>query len=277
MSSPNNDNNITISHSQEEENNKKKKKNKMKENKKIMKDKLHKDELSEALIKSIKTNKWFYFTLFVCFSMFKIQDFMVTSNSSSFAGLVFSFIFIMLFGHIVHRLSHNIDFTQVYHNHKKGNMNTHVDFILTKVCAFLDFHRITHHDSDVNKKPINIFYEFMNNFLTQGGILILFVWFCNHCIDMRIVLLWALMYATAHNINYVIIKPSIHRDHHLHENTNYGLDVADILFDTKYDLNDIEDHNHISINLIIITLIILFFNAASWLFMAIKRHFSVLF
>jgi hypothetical protein len=278
MSSSNNVNNITFSQSQKKEKIKKhknKENKENKENKKKMKEKLHKDELSAAFIKSIKTNKWFYFTLFICFSMFKFQDFIVSSKPSSYTGFVFSFIFILLFGHIMHRLSHNIDFTQVYNHHKKGNMNAQVDSVLIKVCDFLDFHRKTHHDSSINKKPINIFYEFINNFITQGGGLVLFSWFCNRCIDMRIILLWALMYATAHNINYMIMKPSVHRDHHLHEDTNYGLDVADIIFDTKYDLNDIENYNHISINLIVITLIIIFFNTASWLFMVIKQRFLV--
>ena len=76
---------------------------------------------------------------------------------------------------------------------------------------------------------------------------------------MRVILLWALMYATAHNINYLFLKPTVHRDHHLHEDTNYGLDIADIIFDTKYDLTDIEDYNHISINLIVITAIMVYF------------------
>ena len=225
------------------------------EDNEIIKNKQHKDVLYSAFTKSIKTNKWFYFTIFLCFYIFKLQDNFSQSKPSSYIGLSFSFIFIMLFGHIVHRMSHNIHFTQVYHNHKKGNMNKHVDSVLTNVCNFLDFHRTTHHDSDVNKKIINICYEFINNFLTQGGILIIFIWFCNKYIDMRVIFLWALMYATAHNINYMLIKPTVHRDHHLHEDTNYGLDIADIIFDTKYDLNDIEDYNHISINLIVITAI----------------------
>lgn len=247
----------------------------------------HKDALNVAFIKSITTNKWFYFTLFICFSIFKLQDLLVLSSesssqplsmsSSSYTGLIFSFIFILIFGHITHRLSHNMNFTQVYHKHKKDNINEHVDSILIKLCTFLDFHRTTHHDTSINKNPINIFNEFINNFLTQGGILIIFVWFCNHCIDMRIILLWALMYASAHNINYMFLKPTVHRDHHLHEDTNYGLDIADIIFDTKYDLNDIEDHNHISINLIIITLIITSFNTMSSLFRVIKQKLLVLF
>lgn len=231
----------------------------------------HKSVLHKAFIKSLTTNKWFYLTLLICFFMFKLQDVIsFDKTSSSYSGLIFSFIFILLFGHITHRLSHNIHFTQVYDNHKKGNMNKHVDTILTNVCKFLDFHRITHHDSDVNKKIVNIVYEFINNFLTQGGLLIIFIWFCNRYIDMRVILLWALMYASVHNINYTLIKPTVHRDHHLHEDTNYGLDIADIIFDTKYDLNDIEDYNHISINLIIITFIIIFFKTLSWLFVLIK-------
>lgn len=134
-------------------------------------------------------------------------------------------------------------------------MNGYIDSILTSVFRFMDFHSVTHHDSSINKQPANVCYEFMNNFFTQGGGLVLFVWFCNRCIDMRVILLWALMYATAHNINYLFLKPTVHRDHHLHEDTNYGLDIADIIFDTKYDLTDIEDYNHISINLIVITAI----------------------
>ena len=237
----------------------------------------HKDQLSIAFKNSITKNKWFYITLFVCFSIFKFQDIISSNQSTSYFTFAFSFIFILIFGHIIHRLSHNVNFTEVYNTHKKENINSHIDCILIKICNLLDFHRTTHHDSDVNKKPINIFYEFMNNFLTQGGILVLFIWFCNHCIDMRVILLWALMYATAHNLNYMFLKPTVHRDHHLHEDTNYGLDITDIIFDTKYDLNDIEDHNHISINLIIITLIITSFNTMSALFLAIKQRFSVLF
>lgn len=241
----------------------------------FIKEKQHKDELNAAFIKSIKLNKWFYFSLFVCFSIFKFQDFILSSKSSSYTGFVFSFLFILILGHLVHRLSHNINFTQVYDNHKKNNMNPYIDSILSNVCTFLDFHRTTHHNSDINKITINIFYEFINNFLTQGGILIIFIWFCNRYIDMRVVLLWALMYATAHNINYMIIKPTVHRDHHLHDDTNYGLDIADIIFDTKFNIHDIEDHNHISINLIVITLIIILFDTASLFFTKVKQHFLV--
>jgi len=94
--------------------------------------------------------------------------------------------------------------------------------------------------------------------MMQGGSLVILVWLYNNFIDSRVVLLWALMYASAHNINYLFIKPSVHRDHHINDHTNFGLDIADIIFDTKYDLNDIESHNHIGINLLIITMIMIY-------------------
>ena len=162
-------------------------------------------------------------------------------------------------GHIAHRISHNVNFTDAYNKYKKNNVNPRIDNILLKFCRFLDFHAITHHDTTINKQTENILYEFFNNVITQGGAIIIFVKLVNYFIDFRVVMLWALMYATTHNINYLFTKPSTHRDHHFHDDTNYGIDIADILFDTKHDLDDIETHNHVSINLIIITLVIIYF------------------
>ena len=76
---------------------------------------------------------------------------------------------------------------------------------------------------------------------------------------MRIVIIWAFLYATVHNINFSFTKPTTHRDHHLNCHTNYGLDVYDILFGTKYDWNDLENYNHAAINMIIITAITYYF------------------
>ena len=74
--------------------------------------------------------------------------------------------------------------------------------------------------------------------------------------DIRVILLWAFMYATIHNINYLYIKPSTHQGHHLNSHTNYGIDYMDIILNTKSDFNDIETHNHAAINLLVITYII---------------------
>jgi len=216
---------------------------------------LHKDKLNSAFKESIKVNKWFYLSLGLCFYMFKQSN----PDNTSYIILVISYIFIMMAGHISHRISHNVNFTDAYNKYKKNNVNPRIDNILLKFCRFLDFHAITHHDTTINKQTENILYEFINNVITQGGAIIIFVKLVNYFIDFRVVILWALMYATTHNMNYLLTKPSTHRDHHLHDDTNYGIDIADILFDTKHDLDDIETHNHVSINLIIITLVIIYF------------------
>ena len=216
---------------------------------------VHKNKLNIAFKESIKKNKWFYFTLLICFYMFKQSN----PDNTSYILLVVSYVFILIFGHIVHRISHNINFTKTYNKYKKRNIHPRIDGYLLNFCRFMDFHSITHHDTTINKKPMNLLYEFINNVITQGGIIIIFVKLVNYFIDFRVIILWALMYATTHNINYVFLKPSTHRDHHIDDNTNFGIDIADIIFDTKYNLDDIETHNHVSINLIIITLIIVYF------------------
>ena len=47
----------------------------------------------------------------------------------------------------------------------------------------------------------------------------------------------------------------MNKDHHKQKNTNYGIDLMDIIIGTKYDWNDLEDYNHYSINAIILTLL----------------------
>jgi hypothetical protein len=221
---------------------------------KIQDTQLHKDKLNSAFKESIKVNKWFYLSWGLCFYMFKQSN----PDNTSYITLVISYILMMITGHMGHRISHNMNFTDTYNKYKKNNINP-LENILLKFCRFLDFHSITHHDTTINKQTENILYEFLNNVITQGGAIVIFVKLINYFIDFRVVMLWALMYATTHNINYLFIKPSTHRDHHFHDDTNYGIDIADILFDTKHDLDDIETHNHVSINLIIITLVIIYF------------------
>ena len=46
--------------------------------------------------------------------------------------------------------------------------------------------------------------------------------------------------------------------HHMNNNTNYGLDLWDILIGSKYDWTHIENHNDTIINLIVITIIIVY-------------------
>ena len=207
-----------------------------------------------ACKESIVKNKWFYLSLLVCFVLFKKYG----ASDTSYGTMIFSFLFILIMGYLVHRIGHNVCYKEIYNKHKKNAVNYYVDYIITTICEFVDFHTVIHHDTSINKKPINICYEFIHNVMLQGGLLVIGVWCYNRFIDNRIILLWALSYATIHNINYLFIKPSVHRDHHIDDQTNYAFDIADIIFDTKYDITDIESHNHMSINFLIITGLIIY-------------------
>ena len=99
--------------------------------------------------------------------------------------------------------------------------------------------------------------EGINNIYMQGLTMIIYGTVYN-LLDWRIFLFWGLFYASIHMINYSIIMPSVHRDHHKNKYTNHGIDIMDIIMGSKYDWNDLEDHNHYSINMIILTF--LFYN-----------------
>jgi len=204
------------------------------------------------LWESIKKNYIFFFV--VCFCLYKFKQ--NKKYTSSYIQLFLSFLAITWIGHFAHFASHNIHFLEIYK--KSGSLFTQnkvIDSVATNILSFLDFHDTTHHDSSINKEWKNIFYEFVNNLITQGIGLILFIKF----IDIRVVILWAFMYATVHNINYLFIKPSTHQDHHFYPNTNYGIDFSDIIFNTKHNVHDIEEHNHAAFNLLVIVYIISYF------------------
>jgi len=205
-----------------------------------------------ALWKSITGNYLFFIALFFCLYKFKQS----TKYTSSYFILVLSFIFASFQGYFSHYVSHHMNFTNLYQ--KCDNILTRNKFInccLKAGVDFLDFHDKIHHDTGINKQILNICYEFLNNVYMQGLGVVLIIKF----IDIRVLLLWAFMYASVHNINYLYLKPTTHKDHHLDHHTNYGLDFVDIILNTKYDYNDIELHNHAGINLILIAYVICYF------------------
>ena len=206
----------------------------------------------QYLIQNILQNLPFYITISLCLYALSYKF------DTSYIILVISIFYIANLGYFVHWLSHKISFTEIY---KKNNNLITNNFILnpiiTKLCNFLDFHHNIHHNSNINKQPDFIFIEFIGNIFTQGVFFIMIQWFIKH-IDFRICILWAFAYATVHNINYNILHPKQHEQHHINIYTNYGIDLLDIIYGTKYD-NSIENYNHMSINFIIITIFIILF------------------
>lgn len=210
------------------------------------------DKQVNILFESIKKNYIYFLSLFFCLYKFKQNK----KYDSSYIKLIFSFIIISIIGYFSHYVSHHINFAELYATYDNIlTRNNTINNISTNICSFLDFHDVTHHDTSINKQIKNIIYEFLNNIVMQGVGLVIFI----KLMDIRVIILWAFMYATIHNINYLFVKPTTHSDHHLNPHTNYGIDFVDIMFNTKYDWNDIETHNHGAINLLIITYVICYF------------------
>jgi hypothetical protein len=229
---------------------------KNKKDKKMYKTKLTVDSevQKNAIYKSIKQNYIFYIVLIGC--IYALTKY----NQSSFILGGISIVFITLYGYIMHYLSHflNTTLSDIYKGYDNiFTRNKYINWMITNYIYFMEFHATTHHDTDINKQYKNIALEFINNAATQGVILIIIKYLLGW-IDNRVIILWAFFYATVHNMNYLLVKPSTHKEHHLDDQTNYGIDIWDIIIGSKYDWTNIETHNHTAINLIVITAIIIY-------------------
>ena len=207
-----------------------------------------------AIYKSVKQNYVFYIALLMCVYAFT----KCTYNQSTFFLSIFSLFFITFYGYFVHLVSHYMG-TKVSKLYKTYDniftRNKVLNWLAVQVINFGEFHAKTHHDSEINKSWENISLEFINNVVSQGGLLIMLKLFLG-LIDNRVILLWAFFYATVHNINYNIESPLTHRQHHMNDRTNYGIDIWDIIVGSKYDWDTIETHNHTAINLLVIAAVI---------------------
>ena len=71
-----------------------------------------------------------------------------------------------------------------------------------------------------------------------------------------IIIYFTIFYTMIHNVNYSIFHVNkIHECHHHNETTNIGPDIMDIVFGTKYDINDIENTDHYIFPIIIASII----------------------
>ena len=202
---------------------------------------------TDLLIQNLTINSLFYGVLFVCLfiiSSFKNKNFYITTVS---------FIFITVIGYLVHVFSHIIYFKKLLNVKHNFIQNTYFKKIYSIFIKLIEFHSIDHHTSDNNRTPINIAKEATNNLIFQGVGLYVIALIIKK-MDISVFLIWAILYTTIHLINYNIVPCKEHINHHKNPNTNYGIEIYDILFNTK-NKNDIsvENYNHYSINLIIIT------------------------
>ena len=206
----------------------------------------------------------YIFIIIVIFCIYALNYF--NKEHYSYINSLSSFILAILIGWVVHFISHAFDFEKLYDTtdiwiFKFFKSHPMLDSTIRKVMLYtVDFHDKIHHDSKINKRPLNIINEIFQNILTQGGFLILVSLMTHINMDRTSIMLWGLMYASVHNINYFLVGNSQHKNHHIDPKTNYALDILDIMFDTKYDLNNIENLNiNWGVNMIIFTFIIIYF------------------
>ena len=164
---------------------------------------------------------------------------------------IINIIVISWLGYIGHYICHHKYSYKFY----KKIKNKYIKYIF----KWFLFHHTIHHNTKINKKSKNIFIEFILNIISQGGFLAVIVYLLKY-IDFQLFIWWAILYATIHNINYNLISSETHRKHHVNCNTNYGIEQWDILFNSMYD-NNFEDINHYSINIIIFTVLMVYYNS----------------
>ena len=227
--------------------NKTRKKRKVKRKKKIINKK--KIVKKETISETFEKHKVVLITIFV-------SSFIMSKrlNKNMFT-LLFSFFFASFLGYIVHILSHLFNYREIYN--KTDNLfksNKYTDKISKALCNFMDFHSVVHHDTKVNKKPINILYESINNAFFQGIGLIIIAKIVSQ-LDFFMVMFWAIFYVTVHNINFNLKSSWIHRDHHKETLTNigFGFEFFDIIYGTG---RQTESRPDMAINVIVITVLL---------------------
>ena len=234
---------------------------------------------------SIKANVFMWLACAISVCLFVYSDKHITTNSDHafyypilsslvpYVSAFLSFMLTMYLGYDVHRKTHNRCMKKLYLNsdipfivYIRDNLPGLTPYIewFFSVC---DFHIDTHHDTNVNKQPYNIFMEVYQNLLAEGGLAAILIYIFNptftiagyHFIpNITVVIFWSLLYTTVHNINYSILECSEHINHHYFPNTNFGIDLLDIIFETKYEKDSVEVLNHIIPNIIVITALILY-------------------
>ena len=166
----------------------------------------------------------------------------------------------------VHYISHHLDALKLYrtsytHKYLKRKYKS-LDKIIKRTCKVIDFHDKDHHNTDINKRPINVVTEFIQNIFTISVLFLIVNNVCNLNFNNLIILAYGIIYAVMHNVLYVNNISVTHVQHHEDKFTNYGLDFIDIAMGTKYD-ETLEEYND-QIYLVIGVYALLFVSSVLW-------------
>ena len=237
------------------------------------------------LLQSIKINSLFWCTYVISLIILSIKYGTEKTVSKKIIAGFLSAIVAIYIAWYVHYLSHTHDFRKTFNYLKiKIDHPSKYKFVnaikcaikdtIYFICDIFDFHSKIHHNPHLNKLWYTRLIEFFENFIMMSIPLAylahkykigLNISSNTFFLNKTISILWGLIYTTIHNINYAIVNPQTHEEHHIkdlnngpdEQVTNYGPDTIDIICDTKYKTNIIEDFNHGTINVIILTIILI--------------------
>ena len=166
-----------------------------------------------------------------------ISCIIMSYRTSIFYGWI-QYILCIFWAYIAHRMAHEpigffLNRAHIYH-HEHTDWISHAIQVCVELCASFG--------------PVILLYYFID--LEQD----------HYLVDPYIYLLFFIFYTSTHNINYGLLKVNdVHYKHHLNYSVNYGPDICDIIFKTKYPLNGVENTDHYIPNIIIATIISYFF------------------
>mgnify|MGYP001196655951 CR=1 FL=1 len=177
------------------------------------------------IIKSITSNYKSWFTLV-------ISCIIMSYKTSIFYGWI-QYILCILWAYIAHRMAHEpigffLNRAHIYH-HEHTDWISHAIQVCVELCASFG--------------PVILLYYFID--LEKN----------HYLVDPYIFLLFFIFYTSTHNINYGLLKVNdVHYKHHLDYSVNYGPDICDILFKTKYPHDGVENTDHYIPNILAATL-----------------------
>jgi hypothetical protein len=194
-----------------------------------------------TLFNNIKINKYLWISIII--------SIYILSNKRNKLFDYFTFVIVWFSGYIIHLISHKFDFEDLYdcifenifNKNTNTNNNTYINTIIRKIDNYIriflrytfDFHSKIHHVSEINKKPLYVLLEVIQNILSQGGYILIFLILFkikiisnNKTIDVNkyIIILWISIYLYIHHVFYNISNTKEHEIHH--KNPEYNLDAV---------------------------------------------------
>jgi hypothetical protein len=166
-------------------------------------------------------------------------------------------------GYLTHLVSHRIEFGRYVR--KITWVATPFDTLLHWVTVYLDFHRKVHHDDTIGKRWMWKIVEAMHNVQCVAlNLIVINVFVLRRILNNDVIVLWGLLYATMHAINFSMYRYYTHENHHANTMTNYEPYVFDILHGTAYECDDerqlmrVDNLNNGAINVVFLTALIIF-------------------